>query len=201
MPFYRNKGAKNPLGGISAALFAVLAIAYPILVYVGREQVPFLVFVSIACLLLLSRAFFSPSDTMRVFRFPLLLAAIAIGALALIDAAIAAKAYPAVLSGIVAAVFANSLRHPPSLIERIARIRNPDLTVAARSYCRGVTWVWTLWLSANAVIATALGLWGTLGLWALWTGVISYLVLAALFVGEMMLRPAISRRMAAGRIP
>lgn len=180
-------------GGIGAVLFAFFAIAYPILVYLGRDRVPLFVFVSGACCLLLLRAFLVPGGSVALFRLPLLIAALTIGALGLIDAATAAKAYPAVLSGLVAALFANSLRQPPSLVERFARIKDPQLTRAGQSYCRKVTGVWTIWLLANALIAAVLAVWASIGLWTLWTGLISYLVMGTLFLGEIILRPALLR--------
>lgn len=199
MLFSRNSEAKGRTAGVGAVLFAVLAIVYPFLVYLGRDQVPFLVFVFAACVLLLLRAVLFPSDATAMLRLPLVITAVAIGALGLVDTAIATKAYPAVLSGLVAAVFANSLHRPPSLIERFARLKKPQLPPEGRLYCRKVTWVWTLWLSANALIAAALAVWGSIGLWALWTGVISYIVMGALFAGEIVLRQWILRHAALGR--
>lgn len=199
MLFSRNSRSSARSGGIGAVLFASFAIAYPVLVYIGRDLVPIFVFVSGACLLLLLRAFFAPGGSIALFRLPLLIAALAIGALGLIDATTAARAYPAVLSGLVAAVFANSLRHPPSLVERFARIKDPQLTQSGQAYCRQVTGVWTVWLLANALIAAALAVWASLGLWTLWTGLISYLVMGTLFVGEIILRPWLLRRFASGQ--
>src|SRR5689334_1351564 len=120
MQFSRSKQDGNHWGSVGAVLFASLAIAYPILVYLYRDRVPTLVFVSAACALLLARAFLFPGSAVALFRLPLLLGAVAIGLLSLLDAGIAAKAYPAVLSALVAIVFANSLRHPVSLVERFA---------------------------------------------------------------------------------
>jgi uncharacterized membrane protein len=196
MLFSRNSQGSTRSGGIGALLFASSAIAYPVLVYVGRDWIPLFVFVSGACLLLLLRAFLVPGGSAALFRLPLLIAAVAIGALGLIDAAAAAKAYPTVLSGLVAAVFANSLRHPPSLVERFARIQDPLLAPAGQSYCRKVTLVWAIWLSANALIAAGLAVWASIGLWTLWTGLMSYLIMGTLFLGEIVLRPRLIRRFA-----
>jgi uncharacterized membrane protein len=88
----------------------------------------------------------------------------------------------------IAAVFAMSLAHPPSLIERYARLRHPELPPEGRSYCRAVTMVWTAWLSVNALVALLLAVFGSDAAWALWTGVIAYLVMGFLFAGEFVLR-------------
>lgn len=194
MQFLRNNQAGDRSGGIVAALLASLAAAYPILVYLGRDRVPLSVFVSAACLLLLVRAVLAPRGVIALFRLPLLLAALAIGALGLIDADVAAKAYPAVLSGLIGFAFAHSLYRPPSLVERFARIKKPTLASSDAHYCRAVSLVWAVWLFANALIAAVLAIWGSLSLWALWTGLVSYLVMGILFAGEIALRPWMMRR-------
>ncbi|WP_374307492.1 hypothetical protein [Dongia sp.] len=189
MPFSPNRRAVPARGKWSAAIFALIAAAYPVLVYWLHERVPFIVFALAACLLLLLRAFIASGGMMRLLRLPLLCAAAMLAILALIDPAVAAKAYPALLSALLATVFGNSLRHPPSLVERMARLRDPALSTAGIAYCRKVTWVWALWLLANAVIAASLSLTHSISFWALWTGFISYVCSGALFLGEMLLRP------------
>jgi uncharacterized membrane protein len=151
-----------------------------------------------ACLLLLVRALVAPSDITRFLRLPLLVAALVLAVMVLFDAAVAAKAYPALLSLLIAAVFGNSLRHPPSLIERLARLRDPALTVAGQEYCRNVTWLWTIWLVTNAAMAAGLAIWGSIAIWALWTGLLSYIVTAALFLGEIVLRSKLMQRATVG---
>lgn len=189
MPSSPNSGAARPAGKFGVAAFALVAAGYPIVVYWLHERVPFIVFALVACLLLLLRAFLVPDGMTRLLRLPLLCAAIMLVCLALIDPAVAAKAYPALLSALMAALFGNSLCHPPSLVERMARLRDPALSPAGAVYCRKVTWVWTVWLLLNAVIAALLAVAPSVGLWALWTGLVSYICSGALFLGEMLLRP------------
>src|SRR5262249_4208026 len=75
-----------------------------------------------------------------------------------------------------------------------ARLREPDLPLAGQSYCRKVTIVWAVWLSANTIIAAALALAANDEAWAIWTGFIAYLVMGALFAGEMAVRHIVRRR-------
>lgn len=171
------------------AVFAAIAVVYPFLVYTLHERVSFIVFAFGAIVLLLLRAFLVSGGLMALFRLPLLGAAVALVFLSLIDAALAAKTYPALLSLMVAALFGNSLRHAPSLIERIARLRDPDLSVAGQDYCRRLTWIWVVWLTLNAIIAALLAMSASIDLWILWTGVVSYVCSGTLFFGEMILRP------------
>ena len=188
MRFLPNNPRQNAAGRPVTALFAVLAGAYPFLVYLFHERVSFIVFALGASMLLLLRACFASSGWLVLFRLPLIGAAAALIVLSLIDATLAAKIYPALVSLMVAALFGSSLRHGPSLIERIARLRDPDLSAAGQEYCRRLTWIWTLWLLFNASVAALLAALPSVELWTLWTGVISYLCSGALFVGEMILR-------------
>lgn len=101
---------------------------------------------------------------------------------------LAARAYPVVVSLTMAAVFAFSLIRPPSAVEVIARIGEPDLPPAGVAYTRRVTQVWTVFLLVNAGISTATALWGSLALWTLWNGCLSYLAMGTLFAAEYMVR-------------
>jgi uncharacterized membrane protein len=115
-------------------------------------------------------------------------AAIALVALLAVAPAIAARAYPVAISLATAAVFAVSLRYPPTIVERIARLREPDLPPAGVAYTRQVTRVWVGFLLANAAVSFWTARWGSLDQWALWNGLLSYLAMGALFGGEYLVR-------------
>jgi uncharacterized membrane protein len=104
--------------------------------------------------------------------------------------AILLLAPPVLLNAAAASVFGASLRagHEP-LINRFARRARggelpPDLAVHARL----VTWLWTLLLAGMAVVAAGLALWAPLELWSLFTNLIAYALIAALFIGEYVYR-------------
>jgi uncharacterized membrane protein len=177
-----------------SALIAA-SLLYPGIVYLGRASVPPLAFVIAAVALIGVRLATLPLAE-RVWRVPLLAAAALIAALAALDAPLAVKAYPVAVSLAAATVFGTTLACPPSLIERFARWREPDLPPAAQSYCRKVTIVWTVWLIVNAIIAAVLSLPGHDEAWALWTGLVAYVVMAALFAGEIAVRRIVRGRAA-----
>ncbi|MBI2255697.1 MAG: hypothetical protein HYU58_13835 [Proteobacteria bacterium] len=166
----------------------VIGAAYPFLVYALHERVSPSVFAIGACLLLFARAYFSSSGFMRLLRVPLLAAVAALGMLSIVDATLASRIYPALISLMFAALFGSTLRHPPSLVERMARVRDPDLSSAGQDYCRRLTWIWTVWLVTNAAIATLLSALHSIELWLLWTGLVSYVCSGVLFLGEMLIR-------------
>jgi uncharacterized membrane protein len=55
-------------------------------------------------------------------------------------------------------------------------------------YLRKVTLVWLGFFVANAAISAATAMSGSLELWTLYNGLISYLIMAGLFAGEWIVR-------------
>ena len=99
-------------------------------------------------------------------------------------------ATPVVGSALGAFVFGKSLATVP-LVERFARAHQPpELMPELVGYCRSVTALWCAFLAANAVLALALALLAPLSAWALYTGLISYVLMGLLFAGEWLVRQA-----------
>src|SRR5688500_6325602 len=55
---------------------------------------------------------------------------------------LAVKLYPVLVNAVLLVVFAVSLRHPPSVVERLARLSEPDLPPSGVRYTHKVTAVW-----------------------------------------------------------
>lgn len=98
------------------------------------------------------------------------------------------KLYPVLINLAMLAAFAYSLMHPPSMIERFARLREPNLPLAAVAYTRRVTQVWCVFFVINGAIAFGTALWASEAVWSLYTGVISYGLMGLLFVVEFLFR-------------
>jgi uncharacterized membrane protein len=96
--------------------------------------------------------------------------------------------YPVACNGIFFAVFAYSLRQPQTLIERLARLREPQLSAEGVAYTRKVTLVWCGFFLVNGSVAAITALVGDMQLWTLYNGMLSYLLMAALFAGEWLVR-------------
>jgi uncharacterized membrane protein len=94
--------------------------------------------------------------------------------------------------------FARTLRRGPPLVETIARLQVGELSPAEVRWCRTVTAVWSAFFAANALASAALAWLASVATWALWTGALSYGVVALLFVGELMLRSWRFRHYASG---
>lgn len=189
MTFWRNRAGQPLANAIVAG-----SVLYPGLVYFGRETVSPFAFVALVLVLICLRLAVAGSQAAQHWRFPLLFVALGVMTLAALDLNLAVLAYPVLMSLGVAALFGYTLLSPPSLIERIARLREPDLAPAGVSYCRKVTVVWTLFAIFNGAVAGGTALWGSLEMWSLWTGLISYLLMGLLFAGELAVRARLRDR-------
>ena len=98
------------------------------------------------------------------------------------------RLYPAGISLALLALFGISLRQPPSIVERMARLSHPDLPSEAVRYCRHVTEVWCAYFAVNAAISVWTAVAASREVWAIYNGFIVYLAMGALFLGEWLLR-------------
>ena len=96
--------------------------------------------------------------------------------------------YPVLVNAVLLTVFAASLWRGPTVIERIARIREPELPPAALVYTRRVTIVWSVFFALNGAAALYTAVATPLETWALYNGFIAYLLIGALFVTELAIR-------------
>jgi uncharacterized membrane protein len=98
------------------------------------------------------------------------------------------KLYPVLVNLALLGVFAYSLFFPPSAVERLARLREPDLPAAAIVYTRHVTQVWCGFFAANGTIALVTAFWSSPAVWWIYNGLIAYLLMGILFAGEYCVR-------------
>ncbi|CAD5106503.1 COG4648 family protein [Zestomonas carbonaria] len=101
--------------------------------------------------------------------------------------------YPVLISALLLVLFGLSLRIGMPLVERLARLREPELPAVAVRYTRQVTGVWALFFLANGLVAAALTLWAPTSWWLLYNGLISYLLMGLLFAGEWLVRQRVRR--------
>ena len=104
------------------------------------------------------------------------------------------KLYPVLVNVALFGVFAYSLLVPPTVVERMARLRDPDLPADAIGYTRRVTQVWCGFFVINGTIALVTALYASSALWWFYNGFLAYLLLGFLFVGEYCVRWHVKRR-------
>ena len=107
-------------------------------------------------------------------------------ALYLLKANVWFRLYPVLMVAVALAVFTVSLWRTP-LVEVFARRMGETLDARGVVYCRRVTVVWTVFLSIHLVV-TFLTVFASHETWALYNGVLAYLMMGALFVGEWLFR-------------
>ena len=101
--------------------------------------------------------------------------------------------YPALLNGLLLVLFGLSLKFGPPLIERLARLTEPDLPEVAVRYTRTVTQIWAWFFLLNGLVVVALNFWAPLSWWTLYTGLIAYGLMGLLFAGEWLVRQRVRR--------
>jgi len=102
--------------------------------------------------------------------------------------------YPLVVNASMLLLFGASLWSPMPLVERLARLREPDLPPRAVRYTRRVTQVWCGFFIFNGSVALLTCLLNDVTLWTLWNGCISYLLMGTLMGGEWLLRQRIRKQ-------
>lgn len=183
--------AKAVLKIAFAVLSALFVIAYPLAVYFGLSRFSVR---HVAALLL---ALILPGAAIKIWRHrsqAKQFAGLALGAAFLVGLAMAfddqrfMMAYPVIVSAVMLAQFGWTLRRPPSMVERFARMQTDQLNEAEVAYCKGVTAVWCGFFILNGAIAGALALLADRGAWALYTGLLAYVLMGLLFTVEFIVR-------------
>jgi uncharacterized membrane protein len=176
---------KAALGKGAMLLMGIATIAYPATVYFGMGRLePF--WLGVALLALMGvRALLARDAVWLLAGAGAALVAMA-GMVA--NSWVPLKLYPFAVNAVLLAVFAASLWRGASLIERIARLSEPQLTPAAVAYTRRVTIVWCAFLAVNGALALATALWASNAIWALYNGLIAYVLIGLLFGAEWLVR-------------
>jgi uncharacterized membrane protein len=173
-------------------LKALSWLACPLLILFGlRLAEPRHVALALAFCLLLGRGREAArllTGFSRVERLALTALLLLAGTAALANSESLLRLYPVAMNFGMLTLFSLSLRFPPPMIERFARLGGQDLGADAISYTRRLTQLWCVFFVANgsAALYTALG--ASRDTWALYNGLIAYLLMGALFFGERALR-------------
>ena len=187
-------GAVRKTPPLLAAVLLAVSLAYPALVYVAFGHVGPRWIALLLVMLALARAW--------VTRESFWLGAAALATLLAVAASLSdrwgpLKLYPALVNLVFFGLFALSLWRGPTVVERLARLREPHFPPAAIAYTRRVTQVWCGFFLVNGSIAVATALWATAAGWALYNGLIAYIAMGALMGVEWLVRRRVRARIAA----
>ncbi len=175
---------------LGAALNLVLAVAYPIAIWVAltrwsARQTGLLVLALVVPALLLRYWHAKREDLLAVLRVPL----VVLGVLLLAVVTDQERYFfliPVLINVALLGTFLGSLRGVP-IIERFARMQEPDLSDPKRRHCRQVTVAWCVFFAINGAVAAALAA-APMAWWAAYNGGIAYALMGLMFVGEYVLR-------------
>ena len=171
---------------VSTLVMTFITLIYPLAVWLGQGQIEPRFLAGLLVLAGLTRVHMLKIS--RVGRWwlggTLLLFILAVWSNVLLPL----KLYPVLVNAVLLSVFAYSLISPPSMIERFARIHEPNLPARAISYTRRVTQVWCIFFAANGAIALMTALWASPATWTLYNGLIAYVMMGLLFAGEYVVR-------------
>ena len=84
-------------------------------------------------------------------------------------------------------VFASSLFFPPPIIEKLARLKEPNLPEKAINYTRKLTKIWCFFFIFNGTIAL-ITVFMSDKVWTIYNGFISYILVALFFGVEFCFR-------------
>lgn len=170
----------------------LLTLAYPAIVYVALQVVsPRAVGVAVLALLALRLAVLAPRRLALYARLglPLVVAAAAASAVTLVwNDPRALLLTPALANLAFLAAFALSFASRETLVETLALAQVGTLSPEEHAYCRKLTGLWCVFFLVNAAVTARLALYGTLESWALYTGLIAYVLMGTLFAGEFIYR-------------
>lgn len=179
---------------IIAIVLAMLGVLYPVLVYFGLSSyAPRYVLLTLLAVIVI-RAVLSVCTQKYLQAGLTLLVAVILAIAGIASEVVAIRFYPVIVTATLAAIFTLSLFSGMPIIERFARMREGNLDDYARGYTRKLTKVWIGFFIVNGLIAGWTALYASLETWTLYNGLISYVLVGILFVGEWPVRRLVRSR-------
>ncbi|MCA9514287.1 MAG: hypothetical protein KC635_05045, partial [Myxococcales bacterium] len=167
---------------------AVAFIAYPLLVYAGLAAwSPRWAALGLLALFLpaaIGRLRKMNKGALRALALVPVVTVLALGAAAALNAAGLVLAVPIAINALLLAAFGATLFRPPPMIERFARLQVDDLSADELAWCRAWTVGWCAFFVVNGTIAGVLAAAGELQPWALYNGLISYVLMGMMLSFE-----------------
>lgn len=164
----------------------VLSIAYPFLIYWGLQHYSASRLLPLLFLLLGLRWIIGGKSFERTMLIAIM--AVLVFIVLVWGQQLGLKFYPVMVNLGFLGLFVGSLIFPPTIVERMARMREPDLSPRGVAYTYKVTWVWIVFFIVNGSIASLTAVWGSDEIWVLYNGFIAYLLIGILAGGEWLVR-------------
>jgi uncharacterized membrane protein len=162
-------------------IFGFLVVAYPLAIYFFRDEIP-APFIGLTVLLVFAfRQGISGGSKLITLTLGLLGFGVALTESGFLWV-------PVLINLVLLWSFGSTLFREVSMIEKFARITNPELPAPAVIYCRYVTVVWCAFFIFNGLVSGHLAWKRDLLQWSQYTGGIAYLLMGGLFAIEFCVR-------------
>jgi uncharacterized membrane protein len=174
-------------------LNAILVIAYPVAVYwglthLGARAVSVMVLGAMVPGLAWRFRRAERATFWSVVRLPIAMLLLVLGGIATDDRRFV-LALPVLINGVLLLEFGATLRAGATpMIERFARMQEPELDAAKQRHCRQWTAGWAAFFAVNGAVAGALAVGAPLEWWTLYTGGVAYALMGLMFAAEYAMR-------------
>ncbi len=173
--------------GLLNSIIGLAVLLYPLAVYYGIQVLtPWKIAASLLAMLLI-RFWLFPANK-QSSRVLIGIAAIYCIFAIWHNSEVSLRFYPVWINLCLFSVFFISLIYPPPIIERLARLQHPDLSLQGVRYTRKVTQVWCLFFIGNGLIAAGTALWAPFAWWSVYNGLIAYVLIGLLMGIEYLIR-------------
>jgi uncharacterized membrane protein len=175
----------------------ILTILYPVGIYLGIQYIePRYLVLALASLFALRFLLSTNTSSQNKKQQLILLIAMAVFTtfVFISNSLIGLRFYPVLVSTVLLSIFSYTLFNPPSMIERLARLTDPNLPDSAIPYTKNVTIVWCLFFIANGSIAVFTSLFSSMEIWSLYNGCISYILMGCIFAIEYLVRRKVRKQ-------
>jgi len=192
--------------GIPKVLFFIAAALYPVLIFyfLVIRKTPLRLFslfvIAFALLVFITGTSRRKGKKGISFFWNSVLLLVLGGLCLVINSAIILKLYPLLMNILFLSAFGSTLFFPPTMIFRFATMQDKSIKGSLNekrvaAYCRKVTCVWCGFFVFNGSIAAWTIFSGSDVQWSFYNGLISYILIGTLFVGEFMVRKMVQKKM------
>lgn len=170
---------------LAKVLALIATLCYPFVIWLGLQHFG-LAFLALFLLIIAAIRLYSHRDQISfiIFVIAAILSALSIWQNHLLPL----KLYPVIMNLMMLGLFVNSLFQKETIIEKFARLKEPNLPPKAIAYIRNLTKIWSVFFFFNGSVALYTALETSEKIWALYNGFIAYLLIGTLMGGEWLYR-------------
>ncbi len=178
---------------VGAVALAIGTVAYPLaifwaLTHLGTRAAGAVVLAILVPVLAVRFRRADRATFWSIVRVPAAMLLLALGGIATDDRRFV-LALPVLINAVLLLEFGATLRAGSTpMIERFARMQEPELDAGKQRHCRQWTIGWCVFFVFNGAIAAGLALAAPLWWWTVYTGGIAYASMGAMFAGEWIQR-------------